>query len=86
MKIIDCFCRKSKSAESFKSTILEAYRLLKGCGGFEVMRTATGARSVLVPVWVPPGGMNSQYLADESGLGQALCFIRPIQRDVELKV
>lgn len=50
------------------------------------MRTATGSRSVLVPVWVPPGGMNSQYLADESGLGQALCFIRPIQRDVELKV
>lgn len=48
------------------------------------MRTATGSRSVLVPVWVPPGGMDSQYLADESGLGQALCFIRPIQRYVSV--
>ena len=31
---------------------------------------------------MPPGGFSTSYLADESGLGQAMAYIRPIQKDL----
>ncbi|KAL3867437.1 hypothetical protein ACJMK2_044639 [Sinanodonta woodiana] len=33
---------------------------------------------------MPQGGYTSAYLVDKSNLGQAVCYIRPIQRDLDL--
>lgn len=58
-------------------------RLLSG-GGFELMRTCVGSRSILEPIPMPTEGYTSYSLAEETGLGQAICFIRPIQKDLEM--
>jgi hypothetical protein len=58
--------------------------MLREAGGFELMRTGTVSRTQLEAMYLPAGGYTSVYLADESGLGQAICFIRPIQMDLPL--
>lgn len=48
------------------------------------MRTACNSKFELQIIKLPPGGYTSQYLSDESFLGQALCFVRPIQKDLDM--
>ena len=69
----------------FKETLWLTYPKLRNAGGYELLRSATASRNKLENMWVPPGGFSSSHLADESGLGQALCFIRPIQQDLQLE-
>ena len=56
---------------------------MKGCGGYELLRTATS--SIIELELIRPGsnGYTSEYLSN-SYLGQATCFIRPIQIDLDI--
>ena len=68
----------------FEKTLEEAFPKLKDCGGWELLRTPPGSRIVLENIRIPTGGYTSSYLADESNLGQAVCYIRPIQKDLDM--
>ncbi|XP_053386140.1 uncharacterized protein LOC128550670 isoform X2 [Mercenaria mercenaria] len=74
---------KSTSKNDFENTLEEAYPKLRDCGGFELLRTPPGSRVALESILMPAGGYTSAYLADESALGQAMCYIRPIQKDLD---
>ncbi|XP_053406476.1 uncharacterized protein LOC123545143 [Mercenaria mercenaria] len=77
---------KDSYPESFKAKLEEVYPNLIGCGGFELLRSNCGSRVSLEVLKMPSTGFTSIYLANESNLGQALCYIRPIQKDLELHI
>ncbi|XP_078332486.1 uncharacterized protein LOC111101652 isoform X3 [Crassostrea virginica] len=56
---------------------------MKGCGGYELLRTATNSRIELELIRPGSNGYTSEYLSN-SYLGQATCFIRPIQIDLDI--
>ncbi|XP_078330326.1 uncharacterized protein LOC111102048 isoform X4 [Crassostrea virginica] len=62
---------------------LENYPKMKGCGGYELLRTATSSRIELELIRPGSNGYTSEYLFN-SYLGQATCFIRPIQIDLDI--
>lgn len=76
---------KSSDPEQFKAKLEEIFPKLKSCGGFELMRSASTHKFQLDTIPIPKGGYTSSYLSDESGLGQAMCYIRPIQKDIEME-
>lgn len=73
---------KDSCPESFQSKLEEVFPKLTGCGGFELLRSNIGSRVALELLKMPPNGFTSNYLANESNLGQAMCYIRPIQRNI----
>lgn len=73
---------KNKDPEYFRSEVISNYPKLKDGGGFELMRS--NSRVHLEKITVPSSGYTSHYLADESGLGSAICYIRPIQQSLSL--
>ena len=75
---------KSSDLEMFKQKLEETFSLLSNCGGFELLRTSANSKYSLDALAIPQGGYNTKYLADESPLGQAVCYIRPIQKDLDL--
>ena len=77
---------KNSSTEDFENTLEEAYPKLRDCGGYELLRTPPGSRISLENLVMPTGGFTSAFLADESNLGQAICYIRPIQKDLDLGI
>ncbi|WAR07778.1 UPL1-like protein, partial [Mya arenaria] len=77
---------KNSNKIDFERTLEEAYPKLKDCGGYELLRTPPGSRIALESLIVPTGGFSAAYLADESNLGQALCYIRPIQKDLDMGI
>ena len=78
----DVVFQKDGNSEHVCSKLLEAYPALKGCGGFEIMRTMAGSCKILEVLPVPPGGYNVQYL--KSVLQQAKAYVRPIQKRLSL--
>lgn len=44
---------------------------------FDIMRAAHSDKSRLVKIEEPQGGYTSEYMADRSGIGQAMMYIRP---------
>ncbi|WAR07436.1 hypothetical protein MAR_017394, partial [Mya arenaria] len=77
---------KNSNKIDFERTLEEAYPKLKDCGGYELLRTPPGSRIALKSLIMPTGGFSAAYLADESNLGQALCYIRPIQKDLDMGI
>ncbi|KAK3581809.1 hypothetical protein CHS0354_028816 [Potamilus streckersoni] len=77
------FCKDSDPAY-FRTKLEESFPKLKSGGGFELLRSGISSRVFLERIRMPHGGYTSAYLADESNLGQAVCYIRPIQRDLDL--
>ena len=78
-----CFSNKAKFAE-FRQKIVEAFPKLSEGGGFEIMRTGhDGSNTALTTITPPPTGYSVPFLRDSSGLGQALAYIRPLQRDLD---
>ena len=70
----------------FEKALEEAFPKLKDCGAYELLRTPPGSRTALESIRMPTGGFTSAYLADESNLGQAVCYVRPIQKDLDMGV
>ena len=78
-----CFHNKAKLAE-FRQKLEEAFPKLCEGGGFEIMRTGhQGSNSSLTTITPPASGYSVPFLRDSSGLGQALAYIRPLQRDLD---
>jgi len=49
------------------------------------LRTQARSRCDLEVMKMPPGGYNVNFLANHSNIGQAVCFIRPIQRNLSME-
>lgn len=72
---------KNKDAEN---ALLEHYPKLKDAGGYELMRSSS--RTLLETIPIPSYGYTTHYLSDESGLGSAICYIRPLQGQLSADV
>ena len=79
----DIVFQKDGNADHVNKQIFEAYPVLENCGGFEIMRTATGSCKILEVIAVPPGGYTVQFL--KSCPIQAKGYVRPIQKSLPLK-
>ena len=55
----------------------EIYPKLKEGGGFEILRSAV--KNEMAVVTPPVGGYTVPFLRDQSGLAQAIAYIRPLQ-------
>jgi hypothetical protein len=75
---------KNKDPEYLRNILYESYDKLKDGGGFELLRTAPTTRLLLEKILMPASGYSSNYLSDESGLGGAICYIRPVQSNLSL--
>lgn len=75
---------KNDSPSSFKQVLETKFPGSKNCGGYELLRSMVGSRVSLEKLKNQNNGFTTSYLAAESNLGQACCYIRPIQRDVEM--
>ena len=74
-----CFHSKATGKE-FSKKLTEHFPKLSDAGGFELLRN--GQPMVVIK---PPGsGYSVPFLRDNSGLGQAICYIRPLQKDLAL--
>ena len=74
------------------ATALEVRRVLEGVypklcggGGFEILRRGHPC-TALVLITPPATGYSVPFLRDSAGLGQALAYIRPLQKDIDLSV
>ena len=76
---------KSSDPEDCKIKLEEKFPKLKGIGGYALFRSGIASKFKLEPLRIPPGGYTIEYLVDSSMLGQALCFVRPIQRDLSIE-
>ena len=78
-----CFHSKTKFPE-FRKKLEEEYPKLSHGGGFELMRTGhQGGNTTLTTIIPPASGYSVPFLRDSFGLGQALAYIRPLQRDLD---
>ena len=78
-----CFHPKAKFAE-LRKKLEEEYPKLSQGGGFELMRTGhQGSNTTLTTIIPPASGYSVPFLRDSSGLGQALAYIRLLQRDLD---
>ena len=78
------FTRDNKP-ETFCRSLEEHYPKLRGIGGFELLRGSGSKRSPLQVIKPPPAGYTVDYVAN-SYLGQATCYVRPIQQEINLHV
>ena len=79
---------RNDDPNSFQRTLEEVFPRMKEVGdNYDLLRTASPAsRSFLEVLSRPSGGYTANYMADESNLNQAVCFIRPRQSlDLEIE-
>lgn len=75
---------KSADNSLFKRKLEEVFPKLCDCGGYDLLRTVVGSKYELTGIPIPSTGYSSQQLADQSNLGQALCYVRPMQKDIDM--
>ena len=66
--------------EHFQSSLLKEFPKLKEGGGFQVLRSS-GARRCLDLIPIPTMGYDIPYLKE--CLGQAIAYVRPLQKDLD---
>ena len=73
------------NAVEVKGKLEQAYPKLDKGGGFEILRTGISTSVHGLCVLKPPTstGYSVNFLRNESGLGQALAYIRPLQRSLD---
>ena len=73
------------NAEQVKEKLEQAYPKLDKGGGFEILRSgnSTSVRGLCVLKAPRSTGYSVHFLRNESGLGQALAYIRPLQRSLD---
>ena len=75
------------SALQVKTKLEEEFPKLKNGGGFEILRSGFSPAKSLVLLRPPASvGYSVKFLRDESGLGQALAYIRPLQRSLDVSL
>ena len=75
-------------ATEFSDTLMIHFPALKDCGGFLLLRSRGSTRSkALEVIPCPQEGYTPVYLSrQELGVGSAILYIRPLQRDIDLQV
>lgn len=73
---------KNADASKVKTSLDNTFSKLALGGGFELLRSSATPRDleVIVP---PNSGYLVPFLRDSSGLGQAIAYIRPVQKDLD---
>ena len=70
-----------------KTNLEEEFLKLKNGGGFEILHSGFSPGKSLVLLRPPVSvGYSVKFLRDESGLGQALAYIRPLQRSLDVSL
>ena len=72
---------EQSDASDIHDAILEAFPKLSSAGGYDLLRTVENSKR-LTEITPPPEGYSGAYL--KNVLGQAKCFIRTIQNEIEL--
>ena len=62
----------------------KAYPKLSQGGGFEILRSGATVKELVVVRPPSLSGYNVPFLQNESGLGQALAYIRPVQKNLNI--
>ncbi len=72
------------TAKSVQEKLEKAYPKLSQGGGFEILRSGASVKELVVIR--PPSltGYAVPFLRNESGLGQALAYIRPVQENLDI--
>lgn len=85
--ILSLFKTNTALLRSFQ-TISFGISLLKDCGGFQLLRSRGSTRyKKIETIPCPDEGYAPEYLLSESVMvGQALIYIRPLQKDTDLQV
>lgn len=82
-----CFTGRDDDPEVVKAKIEDTFPQLKDTGGFELLRISGTTRSCnLCTIPSPDTGYTVRYLRSPlSGIGQALIYIRPLQKSIDLE-
>ena len=76
------FILRLNNATEVKTKLEEVYPKLASGGGFEILRR--GMSNELVLIEPPPSGYSVGFLRDIAGLGQAIAFVRLLQRNLDM--
>jgi hypothetical protein len=77
--------QKEGTSGDFESTLASVFPKLVEGGGFELFRVSQTSRTELEIIRRPAGGYTTDYLVG-SYLGQAICYVRPMQGHLTLDV
>ena len=77
--------KKTDGAVALIDKIEAVYPKLKEAGGFELLRSGPISNKDLMVITPPASGYTVPFLNKLSGLGQALAYIRPIQKSLALE-
>jgi len=70
---------------AFAEKVESVYPKLKDAGGFELLRSGPSNKDLVV-ITPPASGYSVAFLRESSGLGQALAYIRPLQKSLSMAV
>ncbi|MGH0189039.1 UNVERIFIED_CONTAM: hypothetical protein FKN15_033563 [Acipenser sinensis] len=76
------FADKNGGFSELCETLFSHFPQLKGAGGFQMLRSVNKTKQ-LAPIPMPASGYSVKFLRTESGLNQAMAYIRPLQNDLE---
>ena len=75
--------RKDDSNVNFLEALREHFPKIVHCGGIEVLRSSCSYKTKMDIIWPPANGYTARFTSGISGIGQAMCYIRPVQRDLD---
>lgn len=73
---------KNADPKCFRDTLLKIFPKLEFAGGFDLMRSTS--RVCLEVIHPPNSGYTTQFLSEESCIGQAIIYIRPLQKELDI--
>ncbi|KAK6494048.1 hypothetical protein HHUSO_G486 [Huso huso] len=76
------FADKNGGFSELCETLFSHFPQLKGAGGFQMLRSINKTKQ-LAPIPMPASGYSVKFLRTESGLIQAMAYIRPLQNNLE---
>ena len=74
---------RSDDASTFMEKVETVFPKLKHGDGFEILQSGVLQKDLMV-LTPPPSGYSVPFIQDSSGLGQALAYVRPLQRSLDV--
>ncbi len=76
--------------KAFKDTLFDAFKALREAGGFLLIRSGrragSGENRQLELIEIPFGGYIARYLKFDSPLRSATYYVRPMQKDLPIRL
>ena len=76
---------KDDSNVHFLDALRENFPKIVHCGGIELLRSSHSDKTKLDVIWPPATGYTARFMAEISGIGQAVCYVRPVQCDLDTR-